>query len=68
MLLSIVVTVYNASKYLDESLASVEACESDDIEIILVDDGSSDSSSEISDKWQSKDSFQTPTCHRSCRR
>ncbi|MEE1027708.1 MAG: glycosyltransferase family A protein, partial [Agathobacter sp.] len=56
MLLSIVVPVYNAKKYLDESLKSIEVCSSNDIEVILVDDGSRDSSAKICDDWQKKDS------------
>lgn len=56
MLLSIVVPVYNAKKYLDESLRSIEVCSSNYIEVILVDDGSRDSSAKICDDWQKKDS------------
>lgn len=56
MLLSIVVPVYNAQNYLDKSLASIEAAASNDIEVILVDDGSMDASAQICDDWQKKDS------------
>ncbi len=56
MLLSIVVPVFNAKKYLDESLKSIAASTSNEIEVILVDDGSTDGSSQICDEWQKRDS------------
>ncbi len=56
MLLSIVVPVYNAQEYLEESLKSIAASSSSEIEVLLVDDGSKDSSARICDEWQKKDS------------
>ena len=56
MLLSIVVPVYNASEYLNKSLESIGACDSNEIEVIMVDDGSTDASSGICDEWQKRDS------------
>ncbi|OUP10067.1 glycosyltransferase [Collinsella sp. An2] len=44
---SIIVPVYNVEKYLDECLTSIEAQSLHDLEIIVVNDGSTDSSPEI---------------------
>lgn len=55
MLLSIVIPVYNAQKYLNKSLESIGAATTKEIEVILVDDGSKDSSPQICDEWQKKD-------------
>lgn len=49
--LSIIVPVYNAEKYLEECLDSILCQELTDYELILVDDGSTDSSSEICDRY-----------------
>jgi len=53
---SIIVPVYNAEKYLDRCLNSLINQTLKDIEIILVDDSSPDSSPEICDKAKKKDS------------
>ena len=50
MLFSIIVPVYNIENYLDKCLDSILRQETTDYEIILVDDGSTDSSSSICDK------------------
>lgn len=55
-LISIIIPVYNVSKYLDNCISSIVCQTIDDIEIILVDDGSTDSSKEICDIWKKKDS------------
>lgn len=55
ILVSIIVPVYNAEKYLERCITSVVSQSYTDIELILVDDGSSDSSREICEKWQTKD-------------
>ena len=52
---SVVVPIYNAEKYLEECLFSIISQTLRDIEIILVDDGSTDSSPEICDKYASLD-------------
>ncbi len=54
-LFSVVVPVYNNEKYLDECLSSLVNQTENDIEIILVDDGSTDSSGAICDEWALKD-------------
>jgi glycosyltransferase involved in cell wall biosynthesis len=52
---SVVIPVYNVEKYLDETIQSVLDQELQDFEIILVNDGSSDSSAEICRKYASLD-------------
>ncbi len=55
MLLSIIVPVYNVGKYLNECLNTVIALRQS-LEIILVDDGSTDGSGILCDEWAEKDS------------
>ena len=54
-LVSIIIPIYNVAQYLDDCIKS--ACEQTykNIEIILIDDGSTDGSAEICDKWAEKD-------------
>lgn len=47
MLLSVVIPVYNAIKYLRETVSSVVLQECSDFEVILVNDGSTDGSAEL---------------------
>lgn len=54
--ISVIVPVYNTEKYLAESLDSVIRQTFKDIEIICVDDGSTDNSSNILSKYAKKDS------------
>ena len=54
-MISIVVPVYNVEKYLDECVLSIVNQTMKDIEIILVDDGSTDSSGARCDAWAEKD-------------
>lgn len=51
MLLSIIVPVYNVENYLTQCVESILTQNIDDYEIILVDDGSEDGSSEICDRF-----------------
>lgn len=57
MLLSVIVPVYNAEKYLLECLNSLSAAWREGIEIVLVDDGSRDSSGQICDCFQKQYEF-----------
>lgn len=52
MLLSIIVPVYNNEKYLRDCVDSLICQNMDDCEIILIDDGSSDSSPTICDEYR----------------
>ena len=54
--LSVIIPVYNVAPYLEECLASVCAQTYRNMEIILVDDGSTDGSGAICDAWREKDS------------
>lgn len=53
---SVVVPIYNTSKYLRRCLNSIVGQTYKDIEVILVDDGSTDESPEICDEYAKKDS------------
>ncbi|ORU01002.1 Glycosyl transferase, group 2 family protein [Anaerovibrio sp. JC8] len=53
-MLSIIVPVYNVEQYLERCLTSLLAQEYKDIEIILVDDGSEDSSGKLCDDYAEK--------------
>lgn len=53
--LSVIVPVYNVEKYLRECVDSVLAQDIDDMEVILVDDGSTDRSGGICDEYAEKD-------------
>ena len=55
-MVSIVIPVYNVEKYIDTCIKSVVSQTYSDIEIILVDDGSTDSSGAICDRYKSEDS------------
>jgi len=56
MLLSIIIPVFNGEKFLSECLESVRACPSLEMECIIVNDGSTDRTEEISREFASKDS------------
>ena len=53
--ISVLVAVHNVSKYLDRCLNSLATQTFQDVEFIVVDDGSTDSSAEICDKYQAID-------------
>lgn len=53
-LISIIIPIYNVEKYLKYCLDSVVNQEGDNFEIILVDDGSTDSCSKICDSYKEK--------------
>lgn len=54
--ISIIVPVYNVEKYLDNSITHIINQTYENLEIILVDDGSTDRSGQICDKYAEKDS------------
>lgn len=55
-LVSIIVAIYNIAPYLDEAIESVCKQSYKSMEIILVDDGSTDESPDICDNWAKSDS------------
>lgn len=55
-LISIVVPVYKVEKYLDRCLRSLTGQTYENLEILLVDDGSPDGSGAVCDAWAAKDS------------
>lgn len=55
-LISIIIPVYNVEPWLDECLESVVGQTYENLEIIIVNDGSTDSSGEICEKWANKGS------------
>lgn len=52
-LISVIVPIYNVEKYLSKSLDSIIAAKIDDMEILLINDGSTDSSDQIAKKYAS---------------
>lgn len=55
MLVSVIIPVYQVESYLNDCLTSVVCQTYRDLDIILVDDGSTDQSSQICDNWAEKD-------------
>ena len=55
-MLSIIVPIYNSAKYLEQCIESILDQTLKDIELILVDDGSTDNSASICEKYVKKDS------------
>lgn len=49
---SVIVPVYNAEEYIDECVSSIVGQTYDNLEIILIDDGSNDQSPAICDRWE----------------
>ena len=63
-LISVIIPVYNASKYLEEALNSVAQQTYPSYEVLLIDDGSSDDSLAICEQFANRDArfkvFQKP--------
>lgn len=57
MLFSVLIPVYNTSKYIDECIQSILSQTEKDFEIVLIDDGSTDNSGEICDSYAERYSF-----------
>ena len=54
-MISVIMPVYNVEKYLDKTLESVKNQTYSDFEVIMVNDGSTDKSGQICDKWVQAD-------------
>lgn len=54
--ISVIIPVYKAEKHLDACLSSVVSQTFEDIEVLLVDDGSPDRCPELCDRWAERDS------------
>ncbi len=54
-LISIVIPIYNVSQYLDRCISSIVKQTYRNLEILLIDDGSTDGSSAICDAWKERD-------------
>lgn len=59
--LSIIIPVYNSGKYLEKCISSIKRNKCEEYEIIIIDDGSNDGTSEICDKYS--DEFQIKVIH-----
>ena len=55
-MISVIVPIYNVERYLDECLNSIQNQSYKDIEVILVNDGSTDSSKTICERYCEEDS------------
>lgn len=55
-MISIIIPIYNAEKYIDRCISSVVNQSFKDIEIVLVNDGSTDNSFALCKEWELKDS------------
>ena len=55
LLASIIVPIYNVEKYLDECVQSLVSQTYENLEILLIDDGTKDRSGELADRWAEKD-------------
>ena len=64
MLFSVLIPVYNTSKYLEECVESVLSQSEEDFEIVLVDDGSTDKSGDICDAYARKYSEKVRVIHK----
>ena len=56
MKFSVIVPAYNSEKYIEETLDCLLSQTEQDIEVIVVNDGSTDSTGDIIDRYAEKDS------------
>ena len=54
--ISVIVPVYNVAQYLPQCVNSILSQDYEDLEVILIDDGSTDASGEICDRYGASDS------------
>lgn len=54
-MVSVIIPIYNTEQYLDECIGSVTGQTYRDLEIILINDGSTDGSGELCRKWEKSD-------------
>jgi len=52
---SVIVTAHNTASYIDECLTSIEASDYQDLDIVIVNDGSTDNTNTTIQHWASKD-------------
>lgn len=55
ILITVIVPIYNVKEYLNECVQSIVEQTYENMEIILIDDGSTDGSGKVCDEWKSKD-------------
>lgn len=55
LLVSVIVPVYNVAPYLNECIQSIVSQTYKELEILLIDDGSTDGSGELCDNWEARD-------------
>ena len=53
--ISIIVPVYNASRYIDDCIKSILSQDFNEFELLLIDDGSKDNSGNICDEYARQD-------------
>ena len=61
-LISVIIPVYNAEKYLEKCVESILCQTFEDFELLLIDDGSTDHSASLCDEFSKQDS-RIKVCH-----
>lgn len=62
VILSVIVPIYNSESFIKESIESILQCKSNEIELILIDDGSTDKSGNICDQYL-KENYRVRVIH-----